>query len=53
MMKTLNPVQKSVFDDVVKSVEKFEEPNRFFFIDRPGGNGKTYVYNTLMSYLRG
>ena len=23
-----------------------------FFIDGPGGTGKTFVYNTLLSYVR-
>ncbi|XP_010431521.1 PREDICTED: uncharacterized protein LOC104715846 [Camelina sativa] len=47
---TLNDKQRLVFDGVMDSVENGE--GRFFFLNGPGGTGKTYVYRTLITKLR-
>lgn len=49
----LNPEQKSAFDEIVNAIECPELQQRAFFIDGPGGSGKTFLYNTLMHYIRG
>jgi hypothetical protein len=46
----LNIEQKEAFHKVIDSVLK-HEPN-IFFISGHGGTGKTFLYNTIVSYLR-
>ncbi len=50
----LNHGQKKVFETLLKRIYN---PNRsdgyLAFIDAPGGTGKTFVLNTLMSHIRG
>ena len=46
----LNKEQKEVFHSIVNSVIN-KEPN-FFFISGHGGTGKTFLWNTIVSYLR-
>ena len=53
LIATLNPKQREIFDEIVAAVSNNQAASRFFFIDGPGGSGKTYLYNTLMSHLRG
>ncbi|XP_065323150.1 ATP-dependent DNA helicase PIF1-like [Gordionus sp. m RMFG-2023] len=38
--------------DSIKPIELENIPERYFFVDGPGGSGKTYLYNTLMCYIR-
>jgi energy-coupling factor transporter ATP-binding protein EcfA2 len=38
--------------ELITAVDDDDAPHRFFFIDGPAGSGKTYLYNTLISYLR-
>ncbi|UYV81761.1 hypothetical protein LAZ67_20002254 [Cordylochernes scorpioides] len=49
MYRSLTPDQKSIVDTIVDSLNV--NP-RCFFIDGPGGMGKTYVYNTLIHCVR-
>jgi chromosomal replication initiation ATPase DnaA len=46
----LNTDQKEAFHKVIDNVLR-HEPN-LFFISRHGGTGKTFLYNTIISYLR-
>jgi hypothetical protein len=48
----LNEAQKHVFSLIKQAIESPKESN-CFFIDGPGGSGKTFLYNTLMHVLRG
>ncbi|XP_065321170.1 uncharacterized protein LOC135928643 [Gordionus sp. m RMFG-2023] len=41
------------FDLIVQSIENNDFAQRCFYIDGPGGSGKTFLYNTLMCYIRG
>ena len=50
---SLNPQQALIFDEIVTAVNSTLATSRFFFIDGPGGSGKTYLYNTLMAFFRG
>lgn len=45
MFPTLTPDQKLLFDNIING------PHRVFFIDGPGGSGKTYIYITLIYYF--
>ena len=59
MEESLNPEQRAVWADIMKvhgdAIEKQEngipdlEP-KVFFIDGPGGSGKTYLYNFLIRF---
>ncbi|MBJ4702920.1 AAA family ATPase, partial [Salmonella enterica subsp. enterica serovar Typhimurium] len=42
--KQLNEDQKFIFESVS------EEKHKIFFIDGPGGSGKTFLYTTLIYY---
>lgn len=49
-VESLNPEQRTAYDCVIQSVE--QNLGRTFFLDGPGGTGKTYVYITLCHHLR-
>jgi len=53
LVAKLNTQQKIIFKKVLDAIKNVEEKERFFFIDGPGGSGKTFLYNALLSYLRG
>lgn len=46
----LNTEQRRVYEAVMDSVTK--KLGKLFFLYGPGGTGKTYVYKTIISYLR-
>uniref|UniRef100_A0A1J3HC41 ATP-dependent DNA helicase n=1 Tax=Noccaea caerulescens TaxID=107243 RepID=A0A1J3HC41_NOCCA len=48
--KSLNEQQRKVYDAVIESVEN--GLGELFFLYGPGGTGKTYLYNTIISKLR-
>lgn len=48
LISTLNPMQRDIFNEIVKIAHDSLAPSRFFFLDGPGGSGKTYLYNALM-----
>uniref|UniRef100_A0A8R1HSI7 ATP-dependent DNA helicase n=1 Tax=Caenorhabditis japonica TaxID=281687 RepID=A0A8R1HSI7_CAEJA len=52
LYETLNPEQKTAFEAILKAVDDPSLP-RVFYIDGPGGSGKTYLYNALCSTLIG
>lgn len=47
----LNEEQRVVFDTVSRAVRQDTE-SKLFFLDGPGGTGKTFVYNALLRSLR-
>lgn len=51
----LNEEQKIIVDKIIQSVEAAEDTRKSscYFIDGPGGSGKTYTYNTLWHLLTG
>ena len=50
---SLNPEQLEAFQKIVQATENINETHRYFFIDGPGGSGKTYLYSTLLNFIRG
>jgi hypothetical protein len=48
----LNFQQKIAFDTITKRVYSNEKYNNVFFIDGPGGTGKTFVYKTILAFVR-
>ncbi|CAL9219694.1 unnamed protein product, partial [Arabidopsis halleri] len=50
LIQTLNHEQKKVYDAVLDSIDN--QKGKLFFLNGPGGTGKTYVYRTIISRLR-
>jgi hypothetical protein len=46
MIQTLNAEQRAGFDLIMNHVEK--KVGQVFFVDGPGGTGKTYIYKVLL-----
>lgn len=51
MYNQLNVEQRNIVDEILLSVE--HGAHQTFFVDGPGGTGKTFVYETLTHTLRG
>nr|XP_017187377.2 uncharacterized protein LOC108173217 [Malus domestica] len=49
-IKCLNDYQRSAFDTIMGAIQRSE--NATFFVDGPGGTGKTYLYCALLASLR-
>ena len=47
----LNTDQTAAFHRITNAIESDDE-HKLFFIDAPGGCGKTFLYNTVLSYVR-
>lgn len=47
---TLNPEQRTVYDTLLSSITNKE--GKVFFLDAPGGTGKTFLINLLLSKVR-
>ena len=54
MVKNINrnPEQKAAFEDIMTAVDG-DSDQKLFFIDGPGGSGKTYLYECLLHVIRG
>jgi hypothetical protein len=48
----LNEQQRIAFHKIMLAIN-IKDTDNCFFLDGPGGSGKTFLYNTLMSVLRG
>jgi len=49
-LEKLNIDQRNAYDRIITSVESTE--GKLFFLNGPGGSGKTFVYNTVCHKLR-
>ncbi len=49
----LNENQLNVFGKIVGAIEDADIEHRYFYLDGPGGSGKTFLYTTLMAFIRG
>nr|XP_017245346.1 PREDICTED: uncharacterized protein LOC108217005 [Daucus carota subsp. sativus] len=47
----LNEMQRTIFDEIVEQVEL--DKGGFYFVYGPGGTGKTFLWSTIISKLRG
>ena len=52
MLASLQPLQRTYYDKIMASIESEDEGPRCFFLDGPGGSGKSYLYTTLTHNLR-
>ncbi|XP_069589482.1 ATP-dependent DNA helicase pif1-like [Ranitomeya imitator] len=48
----LNPGQLKAFEKIKEAYHNQNLEKRRFFSDGPGGSGKTFLYNTIMHYVR-
>ncbi|XP_045033918.1 ATP-dependent DNA helicase pif1-like [Daphnia magna] len=55
MLSQLNDGQRAAFDKIMAAVNDVTNTAhpRQYFLDGPGGTGKTFVYNTLINVLQG
>jgi len=53
MLAQLNVEQKLAFDSIVGAVQNVHCIQRLFYLDGPGGSGKTFTYETVYHYLTG
>ena len=54
MLAKLNEGQRAAFNEIMASTEDVNNLHpRLFFLDGPGGTGKTFLYNTLITVLQG
>ena len=51
MLETFYPAQRAAYDDIMACVAA--ETPALFFIDGPGGSGKTYLYEAILHTVRG
>jgi hypothetical protein len=49
----LNDQQRDAFNKIIEAIDNQGTASRCFYLDGPGGSGKTFLYKTLMAYLRG
>ncbi|XP_043469512.1 uncharacterized protein LOC122503140 [Leptopilina heterotoma] len=49
LIESLNDEQRQVFNDVMMAVHNDEYDSRYFFLDGPGGSGKSYLHNTIIT----
>ena len=47
---TLNKEQRASYDEIMSSIDT--EDGGIFFVDGPGGTGKTYLYIALLATIR-
>ena len=52
MQAQLNPDQKLCFEKIVTAIES-DPQTAHFYLQGPGGTGKTFLYKTLCHYFRG
>lgn len=52
-IRLLNRQQKAAFDKIMAAAENVNAEKRCFYLDGPGGSGKTFLYETLMKKFRG
>ena len=51
-VEKMNSDHKEVFDEVMASQASASQHSKVFFIDAPGGSGKTFVFKTILAPVR-
>jgi PIF1-like helicase len=52
-VETMNDDQKQVYDEIIRAYLSTSQESKVFFIDAPGGTGKTFVFNAILATIRG
>ncbi|KAG2217963.1 hypothetical protein INT45_001397 [Circinella minor] len=47
-----NNDQQNVFDNVCNALQRPNTEPKVYFVDGPGGTGKTYIFNALLEHVR-
>ena len=47
-----NREQKEIFDELKQLIDAGNPEGKYFFVDGPGGTGKTTLFNALLDYVR-
>ncbi|XP_021953640.1 uncharacterized protein LOC110850511 [Folsomia candida] len=53
LKSTLNKEQLQAFEKIETAMNSSDGTEKCFFLDGPGGSGKTYLYKTFLSHVRG
>ena len=53
MQNELNPLQLIYYNEILESINNTAAQQKCFFLEGPGGCGKTFLYETLIRTLRG
>jgi hypothetical protein len=53
LIANFNHQQREVFETINSAVNVTSKNAKCFFLDGPGGSGKTYLYRAFLSYFRG
>lgn len=51
LSSSLNPEQRCAYDEILSAIEGGQ--GGLFFVDGPGGTGKTFLYKALLATIRG
>jgi hypothetical protein len=49
----LNDQQRDALNKIIEAIDNQGTASRCFYLDGPGGSGKTFLYKTLLAYLWG
>lgn len=52
ILNSLNEEQRHIYDSVLSAVNDSSKSSKCFFVDGPGGTGKTYLYKALIYRLK-
>lgn len=47
----LNSKQREIYDIILQELENTHSTTRLYYVDGPGGTGKTTLYNTIVASL--
>ncbi|XP_063781333.1 LOW QUALITY PROTEIN: uncharacterized protein LOC134929683 [Pseudophryne corroboree] len=53
LIAMLNNQQLHAFNTIIIAADNSHVTNHCFYLDGPGGSGKTFLYTTLIAYIRG
>ncbi|GBN20109.1 hypothetical protein AVEN_30971-1 [Araneus ventricosus] len=51
-ISSLNREQLAAFETITRAIRNNNENDRYFFLDGLGSSGKTFLYSTLLSFIR-
>ena len=52
IIKKLNHDQSNAFQKIFSRIDNHDSGKNIFFIDGPGGTGKTFLYSALLNFIR-
>ena len=52
MLASLTPKQREHYDKIMSAIDSDDGQSKCFFLDGPGGSGKSYLYQTLTNNIK-